>query len=96
LREETGLPSGGPKGDGLTKKTKSEVCCASFSFFMPPNAQIRAFGILREKGQDYLAVVLRGWLNKERIMCWPASHAFHFSFCKIAQSKGRALAIFRK
>jgi hypothetical protein len=24
-------------------------------------------------------------------MCWPASHAFHFSFCKIAQSKGRAL-----
>ena len=32
---------------------------------MPPNAQIRAFSILREERQDYLAVVLRGWLNKE-------------------------------
>ncbi len=36
-------------------------------------------------------MVLRGWLNKECTKCWPASHAFHFSFCKIAQSKGRAL-----
>jgi hypothetical protein len=47
--KRTGLPNGGPEGGGLTKKTKSEVCCASFPFFMPPNAQIRAFGILRHK-----------------------------------------------
>ncbi len=60
MDKSRGLPSGGPEGDGLTKKTKSEVCCASFSFSMPPNAQIRAFGILLEKGQDYLTVDLKG------------------------------------
>jgi hypothetical protein len=49
---------------------------------MPPNAQIRTFGILLEKGQDYLAVVLRGWLNKEKRMC-RILRILYFLFLKI-------------
>ena len=69
-----------------------------FTFFMLPNAQIRAFGIF--SGQDYPACIAfrrdgPEWEAKQfSKKCRPAVHALHFSFCKIAQSGSRALAIF--